>query len=196
MISLNDLTAVEKLVPYSNATKLIKLEKNIISVKNHSIAYKIELPFNITPVITTSKKIDNEMIDQFTQLEIGINAEYFLMILKQLKTDCKIGFNTTISPITFITGNIDFLIMPLRIIKDCEDCDYKKIDLPTPKPAKKPAKKDTLKETLSGYYLFNVQSLYGITKDINMPNIVKELTITEYKAFQKLNVSKLTTLTV
>lgn len=200
--------SIEILLPYTNTkTNLMIFKNNTLYVNNkdRNMAVQIVLPFNITPYIETIYQTASiKDISVFNALEIGINGLYFLNNLKQLKTAVKIGYRTTISPVTFETENsIDLLLMPLRILKghsfnyvndDLEyiTYDYKNLELPVIKPAKKPAQK----VKLSGYYLFNVQSLYGITKDINMPNIVKELTITEYKAFQKLNVSKLTTLTI
>ena len=200
--------SIEILLPYTNTkTNLMIFKNNTLYVNNkdRNIAVQIVLPFNVTPYIETIYQTASiKDISVFNALEIGINGQYFLNNLKQLKTAVKIGYRTTISPVTFETENsIDLLLMPLRILKghsfnyvndnlEYITHDYKNLELPVIKPAKKPAQK----VKLSGYYLFNVQSLYGITKDINMPNIVKELTITEYKAFQKLNVSKLTTLTV
>jgi hypothetical protein len=203
--------SLEKIIPYTNEkTNLIKMKNNTLYVNNRdrNLAVQIVLPFNITPYLETIYQTSSiKDISVFSALEIGINGQYFLNNLKELKTGCKIGYRTAISAITFETENsIDFLVMPLRILAEIDshvtedleyiEVTYKNLELPTIKPVRKPAKKPAKKESLSGFYLFNVQSLYGITEDINMPNIVKQLTTTEYKAFLKLNVSKLTSLTV
>lgn len=198
----------DKILPYANSkTHLVRLSGKTLSVINRDTDQyvKIELPFDITPVININEKIENSFVvtDKTEGLEIGLNAEYASMILGNIKTGCTVGygnkgnFDQTISAVTFNCENQpDFLIMPLRVIMKDENGDtvdnskivLKEIGLPELKTSKK--KISSVKK--SEYYLFAIESLFGITKDMNMQNIIKRLSELEFNTLVKMGVNVVT----
>ena len=134
----------------------------------------------------TAKHVKIKLPFQVFDQPMSFSCKYLIGILDNIKTDCIIQYGTGISAVMF---NDTFLIMPLRVIVEDGEPEqwneYTDLGLPAIKTAFKKAE-------LSAYYLFSLQSLFGITKDKNRPGVVKQLSETEYKTLTKLGVSVVT----
>lgn len=195
--------ALKKIMPYSHEkTHLVTFYRNVISLVNRNMAamVKVTLPFIISPEVPVYGVVwvDGKQVDVFKgnkDLYIGFNAEYLVELLSLIECDCEIGFKTTISAVTFYPEHgPELLQMPLRIIEDDEGIsqkpeklgDYTELGCPEIKTTSKKV------EPKSAYYLFSLQSLFGITTNKEMPGIVRQLSETEYKALAKLGVNMVT----
>lgn len=164
--------SLQKILPFGylgtkgNRTHSVIFYKDLIVAKNTETAKHVKI------------KLPCQVFDQ----PMSFNCKHLIGLLGNIKTDCFIQYGTCIDAVSF---NDTFLIAPQRINTDEEPeqwNEYTDLGLPAIKTSFKKA------ELKSAYYLFSLQSLFGITKDKNMPGVVKQLSETEYKTLTKLGV--------
>lgn len=148
----------------------------------------------------SEKHVKIKMPCQLFEQAMAFNCKLLIEVLSNIKGDGEIKYSTMIGAVLF---NDNFLLMPLRIKRDDSDIGCRTdneveqfylnvpfIEMNVDAPAIKTVAKKV--DQKSAYFLFSLESLFGITTNSEMPGIVKQLSETEYKSLAKMGVNMVT----